>query len=78
MPATSSTQPDKAGVCKYVICKDQVEKLMLCVKTENCGLNTFLIVYNFRRCIVFLSLWLKEEEKGQYLYYTFLAFSTKI
>ena len=40
VPATSSTQPNKADCSKYVICQDQVEKLMLCVKTEVCGLNT--------------------------------------
>ena len=38
--ATSSTQHNKADCSKYVICLDQVEKLM-CVKTEDCGLNTF-------------------------------------
>ena len=40
--ATSSTQPNKADCSKYVICQDQVEKLMLVVKTEDSGLNTFL------------------------------------
>ena len=40
VPATSSTQPNKADCSKYIICQDQVEKLMLCVKTEDCGLNT--------------------------------------
>ena len=38
VPATSSTQHNKADCSKYVICQDQVEKLM-CVKTEDCGLN---------------------------------------
>ena len=42
MLATSSTQPSKVDCSKYVICQDQVEKLMLCVKTEDSGLNTFL------------------------------------
>ena len=37
VPATSSTH-NKADCSKYVICQDQVEKLM-CVKTEDCGLN---------------------------------------
>ena len=41
MPATSSTQHNKADCSKYVICQDQVKKLM-CVKTEDCGLNLFL------------------------------------
>ena len=42
MLATSSTRPNKADCSKYVIRQDQVEKLMLCVKTEDSGLNTFL------------------------------------
>ena len=42
VPATSSTQPNKAGCSKYVIWQDQVEKLM-CVKTEGCGLSTFFL-----------------------------------
>ena len=41
MPAISSTQPNKADVSKYNICQDQVENLMLCVKTEDCGLDKF-------------------------------------
>ena len=42
LPATSSTRPHKADSSKYVICQDQVEKLMLCVKTEDCGLDTIV------------------------------------
>ena len=42
VPATSSTQYNKADCSKYVICQEQVEKLM-CVKTEDCGLNTFFL-----------------------------------
>ena len=58
MLATSSTQPYKADCSKYFISQDQVDKLMLCVKMEDTGLNTFFkIVYKFRRCIAFLSLW---------------------
>ena len=55
VPATSSTQHNKADCSKYVICQEQVEKLM-CVKTEDCGLNTFFlkIVYSFMRCIALL------------------------
>ena len=45
MPATSSTQPNKAGCSKYFICQDQVDKLMLCVKTDDSGLNTFFKLY---------------------------------
>ena len=40
MLATSSTQPGKVDCSKYVICQDQIEKLMLCVKTEDSGLKT--------------------------------------
>ena len=43
MLATSSTQPNKADCSKYVICQDQVDKWMLCVKTEDSGLNTFFL-----------------------------------
>ena len=43
--ATSSTQHNKADCSKYVICQDQVEKLMLVVKTEDSGLNTFFKSY---------------------------------
>ena len=45
MPATSSTQPDRADCSKYFICQDQVDKLMLCVKMEDSGLNTFFKLY---------------------------------
>ena len=38
VPATSSTQPNKADCSK---CQDQIDKLMLCVKREDSGLNTF-------------------------------------
>ena len=41
MPATSSTEHNEADCSKYVICQDPVETLM-CVKKEDCGLNTFL------------------------------------
>ena len=41
VPATSSTPHNKADCSKYIICQDQMEKLM-CVKTEDCGLNTSL------------------------------------
>ena len=41
MPATSSTQPNKADCSKYLICQDLVDKLMLCVKMEDSGLSTF-------------------------------------
>ena len=44
VPATSSTEHNKADCSKYVICQDQVEKLM-CVKKEDCGLNTFFKSY---------------------------------
>ena len=40
MPATLSTQHNKVDCSKCIICQDQVEKLMLCLKTEDCGLNT--------------------------------------
>ena len=40
VPATSSTQPNKADCSKRVKCQYKVEKLMLCVKTRGCGLNT--------------------------------------
>ena len=39
--AASSTQPNKAD-CSF-ICQDQVDKLMLCVKTEDSGLNNFFL-----------------------------------
>ena len=42
VPATSSTQHDKTDCHKYVICQDLVEKLMVCVKTEDFCLNAFL------------------------------------
>ena len=45
MLATSSTQPNKADCSKYFIYQDQVDKLMLCVKTEDSGLNTFFKLY---------------------------------
>ena len=41
MLATSSTHPYKADCGKYFICQDQVDKLILCVKTEDSGRNTF-------------------------------------
>ena len=77
-PATSSTQPNKADCSKCVICQDNVENSMLCVKTKDCGLNTILenrihFINGFRKCIAFLNLWLLDEmEKGQketYLFY---------
>ena len=43
--ATSSTQPNKADCSKYFICLDQVDKLMLCVKTQDSGLNTFFKLF---------------------------------
>ena len=45
MLAASSTQPSKVDCSKYVICQDQVEKLMLCVKTVDSALNTFFKSY---------------------------------
>ena len=58
LPATSSTQPNKACCSKCVICQYKVEKLMLCMKTRDCGLNTIFenrihFVYSFRKCIAF-------------------------
>ena len=50
--ATSSTQPNKADCSKHVFCQDHVEKLMLCVKMEDCGLNTF-----FLNCKQFLEMY---------------------
>ena len=41
MLATLSTQPNKADCSKYFICQDQVNKLMLSVKTEDSGQNIF-------------------------------------
>ena len=40
VPATSSAQHNKADCSKCVICQYKVEKLMLYVKTSDCGLNT--------------------------------------
>ena len=40
VPATSTTEHNRADCNKYVICQDQVEKLM-CVIKGDCGLNTF-------------------------------------
>ena len=62
VPATSSTLHNKADCSKYIICQCKVEKLMLCVKTRDCGLNTIFenhihLVYSFRKFIDFLSLW---------------------
>ena len=45
MIAISSTQPSKVDCSKYIICQDQVEKLMLCMKTEDSGLNIFFKSY---------------------------------
>ena len=45
MLAISLTQPYKVECSKYIICQDQVEKLMLCVKTEDSGLNTLFRSY---------------------------------
>ena len=58
VPARSSTQHNKADCSKCVICKYKVEKLMLCVKTRDCGLNTIFenhihFVYSFRKFIAF-------------------------
>ena len=43
VPATSSTEHNKADCSEYVIYQDQVETLM-CVKKEDCGLNTFFFL----------------------------------
>ena len=43
VPTASSIQPNKAICSKYVFCQNQVEKLLFCVKTEDCGLNTFFL-----------------------------------
>ena len=53
---TSSTQHNKADCSKCVICPYKVEKLMVCVKTRDCGLNTIFenrthFVNTFRKCI---------------------------
>ena len=58
MLATSSTQPSKADGSKYLICQDQVDKLMLCVKTEDSGLNTFFLnCIRIKEMYSLLSLW---------------------
>ena len=43
MLAILLTQPNKIDCSKYVICQDQVEKLMFCVKTEDSGLISFFL-----------------------------------
>ena len=82
VPAISSAQPNETDCSKCIIYQDQVEQLMLCVKTEGCGLNSILkILYRSRRCIAFLSPWLLyEKEKGQkdISITHFIGFSTKI